>query len=101
MLPNKVVKVFFAVVVSQLFARFDGLSGHNEYPVSSGDYFAVRSAGVIDITRNVLAHRAIDGAPVAEIEEILSTNLIRFLISNQSAKILHYKPTTGNALFRY
>lgn len=97
-LPNEVVEVLFAVVVGQLFARLNGLPRHDKHAIAADDHFAVRPTGVVDVARNILTGGSVDGAAIIEVEKILPTNPVSFIVSNHSAEIFHHKPTAGNRL---
>lgn len=96
MLANEVVEILFSVVVGQLVARFDGLAGHNEHAIAADDHFAVWTAGVVNVASDVFTGCSVDGAAIAKVEKVLSTNLIGFIVSNQGAEIFHHKSTAGN-----
>src|SRR3974390_109802 len=62
--------VLFAIVDGDLFARANAPDGAIEHAPAHELGFRVRLARVIDVTREVLARRAIDGPAPVDLEQI-------------------------------
>src|SRR5665213_1872002 len=76
------LEVVGAVIVVDLFTRLDLLDGADHHPaLARADVgFRVRLAGVIDIARDVLAHRAVDGPAPVQFEQILVLDGVVFFL---------------------
>src|SRR6202167_4582570 len=88
------LEVVGAVIVIDLFARLDLLDGADHDLAFAGvDVgLGVRLAGVIDITRDVLAHRAVDGPASVEFEQVFVLDRVVLLLPaiQQRPKIADY-----------
>src|SRR5712672_95086 len=77
------LEVVGAVIVVDLFAGLDVLDRADyDLALARADVgFRVRLAGMIDVARDVLAHRAVNGPAVAELEQIFVLDRVVFLLS--------------------
>src|SRR5581483_1405151 len=79
------LEVIGPVIVVDLFARLDGLDGADvDLALAWANIgLRVRLAAVVDVARDVLAHRAVDGPAVAELEQVLVLDVVFFLLGIQ------------------
>jgi hypothetical protein len=76
------LEVVGAVIVVDLFARLDLLDrADHDLALAGVDVgFGVRFAGMIDIARDVLAHRAVDGPASVEFEQVFVLDRVVLLL---------------------
>src|SRR5450755_2890576 len=75
-------KIVGAVIVIDLFAGLDVLDGADHHlAFARADVgFRIGLAGVIDVARDVLAHRAVDGPAVVELEQVFVLDRVVFFL---------------------
>src|SRR6267143_7276570 len=75
-------EIIRAVIVIDLLARLDVLDGADEDLALAWANvgFRIRLAGVVDIAGEVLAHRAIDGPAVVQLEQIFVLDRVVFFL---------------------
>src|SRR5882762_7733291 len=76
------LEIVGAVIVVDLFAGLDVLDGaDNDLALARLDVgFRIRLAGVVDIARDVLAHRPVDGPAAVELEQVLVLDRVVLLL---------------------
>src|SRR5262249_21292745 len=79
------LEVIGAVIVVDLVARLDVPDGADEdLALARFDVgFRIRLAAMIDVARDVLTHRAVDGPAVAELEQVLVLDVVFLLLGIQ------------------
>src|SRR5262249_52542268 len=72
------LEVIGTVIVVDLVARLDVLDRADIDLALAGLHiaFSIRPAGVVDIAGDVLAHRAVDGPAVVELEQVLVLDIV-------------------------
>jgi hypothetical protein len=97
---DDIVKVFLAVVVSDLFTSFDISPRPNPHAASGNNRFGVWRTRVIDVARNVAARTAVDRPFAVNAEEILAVTLFDFLVRNVWPGVFDDSFAFGNWLQR-
>ena len=88
---QKLIEVFFSIVVRKLFAGLDVLD-RIDLDFASGDArLAIRAAGVVDVTRGIVMLLAIDGPLGIDIEQISATAAIGLFVGDLLAGIFDNK----------
>lgn len=84
---QKLIEVFFSIVVRKLFAGLDVLD-RIDLDFASGDArLAIRAAGVVDVTGGIVMFLAIDGPLGIDIEQVSATATICFCVGDLLAGI--------------
>src|SRR5262249_21207020 len=65
------IEIVAAVIVGDLVARMDGLDRADQNLALLHIGFGVRPAGMVDIARDVLAARSVDGPTGVDLEKVL------------------------------
>lgn len=82
------IKIFFAVVVRQLFSRFDSPQRKNKYFTAWAICFAVRGAGVVNVARFIGWDIAVYGNLFTYFKEILARHAFLFCFAHHAASVL-------------
>lgn len=90
---DEMVEVVFSVVVGEFFAGLDGAFGEDEDFLALYLYFAVWTAGMVDIASDVLSRSTVDGFSVANFEKVFSANAVRFVFVDDISPVLNDKTT--------
>ena len=93
-------EVFLSVIVTELFAGLDGALGEDEDLVAFYLDFAVWTAGVVQIARDIFARGAVNGFAVANFEKILSANAVRLAFGDKVAPVFDDESTFWNSNVR-
>lgn len=97
---NEVVEIFFAVIVREFFASFDGATSVDEYLISDDFDFAVWPTRVVEISRNIFPRFSVDRAAVVEIEKIFPAATIRFVVGDKITNVFDNEPAFANRFVR-
>lgn len=97
---NEMIEVLFAVVVRQLLTGFDVAPRMDEDFVSDNLNFTIRTARVIDISRNILTTFPVDRAAVFQIEQIFPSTTVCFVIRNEVTPVFQNETSLPNLLMR-
>jgi hypothetical protein len=87
---QKVLQVVPAIVVGDFLPRLDSAQSHDHDPAPASDWFCIRPTGMIDVTGQVPARRAIDGPSLVDLELIFGAACLTpvgFLGGNAPAAI--------------
>src|SRR5256885_15596686 len=81
------VEIVTAVIVGDLVAWMDGLDRGDQDLSLPHIGFGIRPTGMVDVARNVLAARSIDGPTGVDLEQILGVKLVRDLVGQHAAGV--------------
>jgi len=93
---DQVVEVFPPVVVGQLFTRSDVPAGVDQDAHSAGARFAVRPAGVVDVTADVFPSRTVDDPPRVHLEEVAPAFAVCLFARKQPPGVFHDQSASRN-----
>src|SRR5215468_10807733 len=92
------IEIVAAIIVGDLVARMDRLDRGNQDLAFLDISLGVRPAGVVDVARDVLAARSIDGPTGVDLEQILGVKLVRDLVGQHAAGIADYEASFADQL---
>jgi hypothetical protein len=72
LLPDKGVKIFFAIIDGNLFSGLNLSDRPYPYTIAAQTFLGVGLTGMVDVARKIAARTAIDDAVVAKPEEIFA-----------------------------
>ena len=81
------IEIVAAVIVGDLVARIDRLDRGDQDLALLHIGFGVRPAGVVDVARDVLAARSVDGPTGVDLEQILGVKLVRDPVGQHAADV--------------
>ena len=81
------IEIVAAVIVGDLVARMDGLDRADQNLALLHIGFGVRPAGMVDVARDVLAARSVDGPTGVDLEQILGVKLVRDSVGQHPAGV--------------
>src|SRR5215510_6312302 len=92
------IEIVAAVIVGDLVARIDRLDGGDQDLALLDIGLGVRPAGVVNVARDVLAARSIDGPTSVDLEQILGVKLIRDLVGQHAAGVADNEASLADQL---
>lgn len=93
---NVFVEVFFSIVIRNFFSLLYFFTGTDVDTFAVEHRFSVGFTGVVDISRGVLAHFAINGVAVIEGEEVFATAPVSLGVWHAVTQVFNKKSTARN-----